>query len=244
VFEPGAKALRSGRTSWTICPMREIGLIRVALVVLAGTLALTQVAPAAEIEDRFVEFQGHRIHTLTAGPEDGRSVLLLHGAKFHSGTWKKLGTLDVLATANFRAVALDIPGFGKSPRWRPDRAKFLAELLPSLEIGRPVIVAPSMSGAWVFPLILEHPELVAGFVPVAPAGTPKYAPRLKKSPIPTLVFWGEEDEVFPVSQAKTLAASFAKSKVVILPGAAHPAYLDQPERFHQALVEFISGLAD
>ena len=123
-------------------------------------------------------------------------------------------------------------------------AKFLAELLPALEIGRPVIVSPSMSGALVFPLILEHPELVAGFVPVAPVGTPKYAPRLEKSPIPTLVFWGEEDEVFPVSQAKTLAASFAKSKVVILPGAAHPAYLDQPERFHQALVEFISGLAD
>ena len=56
MFEPGAKSLRSDRTSWTICPVREIGLIRVALVVLAGTLALTQVVPAAEIEERLVEF--------------------------------------------------------------------------------------------------------------------------------------------------------------------------------------------
>jgi len=191
-----------------------------------------------------VAFRGQRIHMLTAGPGDGRSVLLLHGAKFHSGTWEKLGTLDLLARAGYRALALDLPGFGKSPRWQPDRATFLAELLPLLEIGRPVIVSPSMSGTLVFPLILEHPERVAGFVPVAPAGTLRYAPRLQNSPVPTLIFWGENDGLFPVSQAKTLAASFAQAKVVILPGARHPAYLDQPERFHEALLEFLSDLAD
>ena len=213
-------------------------------MVLIGALALVEMAPAAEIQGKFVEFQGHRIHTLTAGPENGRSVLLLHGAKFHSGTWKDLGSLDVLARAGFRAVAIDLPGFGKSPRWQPDRAKFLSGLLPALEMNRAVIVTPSMSGSWVFPLLLEHPERLAGFVAVAPADTPRYAPQLKDSAVPTLIFWGEKDSLFPVAQAKTLAASFTQSQVVILPDAQHPAYLDQPERFHQALLEFLSGLAD
>jgi abhydrolase domain-containing protein 14 len=217
--------------------------MRVLALILVGLLGPVAMAAAAELQEGSVNFQGQRIHTLTAGPDGGRSVLLLHGAKFHSGTWEQLGTLALLAKAGYRAVALDLPGFGKSPRWRPDRAKFLAELLPLLEIGRPVIVSPSMSGALVFPLILEHPELVAGFVAVAPAGTPRYAPRLKKSPVPTLIFWGEKDRLFPVAQAETLAASFTQAQVVILPGAQHPAYLDQPERFHEALLEFLSGPA-
>jgi pimeloyl-ACP methyl ester carboxylesterase len=29
---------------------------------------------------------------------------------------------------------------------------------------------------------------------------------------------------------------------VILPEARHPAYLDQPEKFHRALLEFLAGL--
>jgi abhydrolase domain-containing protein 14 len=218
--------------------------IRTALWVLIGILGPIEMGLAAEIENGSVEFQGHRIHMLAAGPEKGRSVLLLHGARFHSGTWEELGTLDVLAKAGFRAVALDIPGFGKSPPWQPDRMKFLAELLPALEIGRPVIVSPSMSGDLVFPVLLEHPELLTGWVAVAPAGTPSYAPRLTKSPVPALVVWGERDRLFPVAQAKTLAASFAKAEVVILPGARHPAYLDQPERFHEALLDFLSGLGE
>jgi pimeloyl-ACP methyl ester carboxylesterase len=101
-----------------------------------------------------------------------------------------------------------------------------------------------MSGSVSFPLILEHPELVAGFVAVAPAGTPRYARRLKDNPVPTLIVWGGHDRVFPMSQAKLLAASFKKASVVILPEAQHPAYLDQPERFHESLLEFLASLDD
>jgi abhydrolase domain-containing protein 14 len=211
---------------------------------LGGALALGAAAPVAEDRVETVEFQGHRLHTLRSGPESGRSVLLLHGAKFDSDTWKKLGTLDVLAKAGYRAVALDLPGFGKSPRWTFDRTKLLAELLPVLGLGRPVLVSPSMSGSVSFPLILDHPELVTGFVAVAPAGTPSFARLMKDNPVPTLVVWGSHDRVFPMSQAKLLAASFKKASVVILQEAQHPAYLDQPDRFHASLLEFLANLDD
>jgi len=221
--------------------MRTLDVAHRWLAAILGSLALVAPASAEEVRDLSVELEGHPIRGLLAGPRGGRPVLLLHGAKFDSSTWKKLGTLERLAGAGYRAVALDIPGFGRSPGWAFDPDAFLTNLLPVLDLQRPVVVAPSMSGRVAFPLILQHPEQVAGFVGVAPAGTPRYAPLLASSAVPALVVWGERDGVFPVAQAAKLAAGFDDATVVILPGARHPAYLDQSERFHQALLKFLAG---
>ncbi len=83
----------------------------------------------AEVSDGTVELHGHPVHLHTAGPKTGRAVLLLHGGKFKAATWKMLGTLDVLADAGYRAVAIDLPGSGKSPGWKVDPQTFLADLL-------------------------------------------------------------------------------------------------------------------
>jgi abhydrolase domain-containing protein 14 len=196
----------------------------------------------AEVSNGSVELQGHPIHLLTAGPKTGRAVLLLHGGKFKAATWKMLGTLDILAEAGYRAVAIDLPGSGKSPGWKVDPQTFLADLLVPLDIGRPVVLSPSRSGNLSFPLILDHPKMVSGYVPIAPVGVKQYASMLKESPVPALIVWGQQDPLFPPAMAKTLAASFKTAEVVILPKAKHPAYLDQPELFHEALLKFLAGL--
>ena len=100
-----------------------------------------------------------------------------------------------------------------------------------------------MSGGFAFPLIAEPPEFVSGFVPVAPVRTAEYAKRIQNSPVPALVVWGERDRVFPSSQAIVLAASFENARTLILPGARHPAYLDEPEKFHAALLEFLADIS-
>lgn len=211
-----------------------------AAVLLALSLAAS--VSAEEVQELTAELEGHPIRGLVAGPEGGRPVLLLHGAKFSSSTWEKLGTLESLAGAGYRVLAIDVPGFGRSPSWDVDPEVLLANLLPVLGLQKPVVVAPSMSGRVAFPLILQHPERVAGFVAIAPAASKHYAPLLAGSAVPTLVVWGERDRVLPVAQAETLAASFDDATVVILPAARHPAYLDQSERFHKALLKFLAGL--
>jgi abhydrolase domain-containing protein 14 len=214
----------------------------VVLAILFASALAVRANSAAEPGERFVEFEGHPIHNVIAGPETGRTVLLLHGANFNGETWQKLGTLELLADKGYRVMALDLPGFGKSPKREIDLTTFLTRLLPKLELAKPVVVAPSMSGAVTFPVIEQHPELLAGFIGIAPAGTAVYTERLNNSPVPALIVWGDRDEVFSVSQARPLAAVFARSSVVILEGARHPCYLDEPARFHEAVLEFLADL--
>ncbi len=214
------------------------------LGVLSAALLMGVAAAVAEVAESSVELQGHQIHMLRAGPDKGRAILLLHGGKFDSGTWKKIGTLDVLADAGYRVLAIDLPGSGKSPGWSVDPKTFLVELIAVLDIGRPVVLSPSRSGNLSFPLILDHPEKVSGYVPIAPVGVKQYASRLKENPVPTLIIWGEQDRLFPHAMAAKLSAGFKTAKVVILSGAQHPAYLDQPHLFHKALLNYLAKLSD
>ena len=195
------------------------------------------------IVDSNVDFHRKRLHLRSAGPEDGPAVLLLHGMKFDSHTWEQLGTLSYLAERGMRVVAIDAPGFGKSEASDVKPEDLLAELIPALGLKRPVIVAPSMGGLFAFPYAVAHPDDVAGLVPVAPAGLDEWLPKLKDCPVPALVVWGSADTIMPVARADDLVAALKNSRKLILEGAPHPAYLERPQEFHEALVEFVRSVA-
>jgi pimeloyl-ACP methyl ester carboxylesterase len=55
-----------------------------------------------------------RMHYVTAGPEDGDLVLLLHGFPEFWYTWRE--QLDPLAEAGFRVVAPDLRGYNRSEK--------------------------------------------------------------------------------------------------------------------------------
>lgn len=103
-------------------------------------------------------------------------ILLVHGFAGSTFSWRY--TAPALATAGYRVVAADLPGFGlseRSPSFTPSaekRAELLWNLLESLEPGADWhLVGHSMGGGVVSAMALQNPEqvksisLAAGAVP-------------------------------------------------------------------------------
>ncbi|XP_011737844.1 protein ABHD14A isoform X3 [Macaca nemestrina] len=75
---------------------------------------------------------------LPLNPAHRVEVVLLHGKAFNSHTWEQLGTLQLLSQRGYRAVALDLPGFGnsapsKEASTEAGRAALLERALQDLE---------------------------------------------------------------------------------------------------------------
>jgi pimeloyl-ACP methyl ester carboxylesterase len=206
-------------------------------------LSLAGATQGAGVQARDLLLAEKKLHYLEAGSPSGTAVLLLHGARFDSDTWLSLGTLDVLAKAGFRAIALDLPGYGRSEVSPLAPELFLGEAISALGLESAVIVSPSMSGQYSFPLLIRSPGKAAGFVPVAPAGSDKYLRLLKKVKVPTLVVWGEKDEIIPMEKSDALVAVLEDAKRVILKGAGHPCYVERPKEFHEELLRFLESLS-
>lgn len=54
------------------------------------------------------------------------------------------------------------------------RVAFLDHILQELDMQRPVLVSPSMSGRFALPFLLAQGDQLSGFVPIAPVGTKDY----------------------------------------------------------------------
>lgn len=204
--------------------------------------------PAADqtsvpILEKTVQVGAAKIHYLEAGPRLGLPVVFMHGSRFQAQTWRELGTLQLVAERGLRAIAFDLPGGeGKSPAAEFSIEQLVAQFCAALALQRPVIVSPSMSGRLAIPAIARNPELFRAWVPIAPAGMQAYLEDLSELAIPTLIVWGEEDRVFPVEGARELASRLVRSESLILKGASHTCYLEQPETFHKRLLEFLSEI--
>ena len=59
--------------------------------------------------------------------------------------------------------------------------------------------------------------------------------------VPTLVLWGERDEVTPIEHSRQIADSIPGAVLKTIPDAGHIANIDQPEAFNRHLAEFLNA---
>ncbi|XP_016413488.1 protein ABHD14B-like [Sinocyclocheilus rhinocerous] len=174
-------------------------------------------------------------------------VLLLHGIRFSSENWLKIGTLETLAAAGYRAVAIDLPGLGHSkaapaPVGQPAPGVFLRQVCEALQTGPVVIISPSLSGMYSLPFLFQHSEQVKAYIPVAPICTEKFtAEQYSSVQTPALIVYGDQDTQLGEASLSNLR-HLPNHKVVVMKGAGHPCYLDDPETWHKAVLDFLQSL--
>jgi abhydrolase domain-containing protein 14 len=195
------------------------------------------------ITTRQIDLDDCTVHCLETGDPAGRAVVLLHGMKFQAETWRELGTLGQLAGQGLRVLAVDLPGFGRSPAHPLPQGEVVHRLLDKLDIDRAVLVGPSMGGRVAMEYAIAHPERLAGLVLVGAVGVADNRADLGRITVPVLVVWGSEDQVAPLADSDTLLAELPQARREILAGAPHPCYLDQPERWHEVLRAFLTSVA-
>jgi len=70
-----------------------------------------------------------------------------------------------------------------------------------------------------------------------------HSEELGKIEAPTLIVWGDQDELIPRSEQDALAAAIASSRLEVYPGIGHGLHWDAPERFANDLVAFVENVA-
>jgi pimeloyl-ACP methyl ester carboxylesterase len=276
--------------------------------------------------ERLLTAGGVRARALEEGAGD--AVVLVHGAAAWAENW--MLTMPALAGAGYRAIALDLPGFGKSERARSPRyfdhpdayyVRFLREAMDALELEAAHLVGHSMGGAVAAIAAAALPErfrslalaapgafgttlplsfrlaslriagLFARFAPAAlvrssvnacfadPGCVPdwlyehahRYAraggaaefarlmhygvtlrgvrPELRDRwedairaiRIPTLVVWGREDVIVPLTHLVEVRARLPHARVALIERAGHLVQIERPDEFNAALLAFLGS---
>jgi len=127
------------------------------------------------------------------------------------------------------------------PRFVRDSGNRLGEFL-----ARRGIFAPHAAEMWRAYASLVEPDTRRAFVRtlravVGPGGQMVSATdRLYlASAVPTLIAWGDEDDIIPVEHARAAHAMMPGSRLEIFEGAGHFLHVQQPEKFVEVLVDFI-----
>jgi 2-hydroxy-6-oxonona-2,4-dienedioate hydrolase len=117
---------------------------------------------AVRIDDHFTKVDGRSIRYLEQGA--GVPAILLHGSSLGSSADVFRRNLRALGAQGIRAIALDLPGFGKSDgadgMSGAERKTFLPRFMDALGLERAALIGHSSAGSTVVSLALAHPQRI------------------------------------------------------------------------------------
>ena len=118
-----------------------------------------------EITGQFYNVNGITLHAATAGPQQGKVMLFLHGFPEFSLGWKK--QLLFFAAKGFRVVAPDQRGYNLSSKPKGVKAyrienlvEDMVGLIQQLSTEKVILVGHDWGGGVAWELAGQHPELI------------------------------------------------------------------------------------
>jgi pimeloyl-ACP methyl ester carboxylesterase len=119
--------------------------------------------PGVDIEHRYVDARGLRMHVALAGPEDGDPVVLVHGWPQHWWIWR--GIIPPLVDAGYRCICPDLRGHGwtDAPSDGYEKEQFATDVLAALDelgVERFKLVGHDWGGFASFLMALRAPDRV------------------------------------------------------------------------------------
>ncbi len=141
-----------------------------------------------------MKYDTQQIHAVEEGAPNRQVALMIHG---WSSSWYAMSPLIGLLSQRFRAIAVDLPGYGASPPL-PDRvtipayADVLANFIERVTDGPVVLVGHSMGGMISLTMALRYPVLIERMVLIDPtiSGRLSLAINVAISPITFLERFG------------------------------------------------------
>lgn len=125
--------------------------------------------PGYPFTPRYVTVDDVRIHYVDEGPRDADPVLMLHGEPSWSYLYRKM--IPPIAAAGHRAIAPDLPGFGRSdkPAAQADysyqrHVDWMRGLMDALGLERVTLFCQDWGGLIGLRLLAEHPDRFARVV--------------------------------------------------------------------------------
>lgn len=156
--------------------MVVIWLIPALVAVTLGALVWITWSTKRKVEaavpprGQFIDISTGRLHYIDRGT--GPVIVMIHGLGAQSGNFD-YALIDKLAD-RYRCIAIDRPGMGwsdrpgEAPANPRAQAGYVAEVIDTLGLQKPLIVGHSLGGAIGVCLAMDHPEKTRGLALLAP----------------------------------------------------------------------------
>lgn len=126
---------------------------------------MTNLEISLEATSRFVDTASWRLNYYEAG--SGHPVIMLHGSGPGATGWSNFAPNIRSLARSFRVLAVDAPGWGRSPTALPehyDHPNAVLELMDALDIERAALVGNSMGGATALAFASRYPDRISHLV--------------------------------------------------------------------------------